>query len=92
MIFPLTPNRSNFPQIKDPLAEELRELAEEALAGMDCGQDPNPEKFMELVYGHEVVELEGFMSEVKDSLRSIMVSGAVETLEAVMASVRPSGH
>lgn len=91
-MFPLNLNRFNSPQIKDPLADELRELAEEALAGIDCGQDPNPEKFMELVYGHEVVELEEFMTEVKDSLRSIMVSGAVETLEAVMASVRPWGN
>lgn len=76
--------------IKDPAADVLRDLANEALSGVDSGEEPKPEKFMELVYGHEVVELEGFMAEVKDSLRSIVVHGPMVTLETVMASVRAS--
>ena len=68
----------------------LRDLAKEALSDVDCGEEPKPEKFMELVYGHEVVALEGFMAEVKDSLRSIVIHGPMVTLETVMASVRAS--
>lgn len=52
-------------QIKDPLAAELQDLAEEALDGVDTGSEPKPEKYIELVFGPEIVELEGFMTEIK---------------------------
>ncbi|CAM9937611.1 unnamed protein product, partial [Hapterophycus canaliculatus] len=73
--------------IKDPLAAELRDLAEEALDGVDSGAEPKPEKYIELVFGPEIVELEGFMEEIKDCLTSIVNKGAPVTLEEVMASV-----
>lgn len=53
------------PQIKDPAVDALRDLAVEAIAGIDHGAEPKPEKFVELVYGPEVVELEGFMNQIK---------------------------
>lgn len=53
------------PQIKDPSAYELRCLAEDALEGVDSGAEPKPEKFIELVFGPEIVELEGFMGQIK---------------------------
>lgn len=56
---------ARFSQIKDPLAAELQDLAEEALAGVDSGAEPKPEKYIELVFGQEIVELEGFMAEIK---------------------------
>lgn len=52
-------------QIKDPAAEELRHLAVEALNGVDYGEEAKPEKYIELVFGAEIVELKGFMSEIK---------------------------
>lgn len=52
-------------QIKDPLAAELQDLAEEAMNGVDTGAEPKPEKYIELVFGQEIVELEGFMEEIK---------------------------
>lgn len=52
-------------QIKDPLAAELQDLAEEALAGVEDGAEPKPEKYVELVFGQEIVELDGFMAEIK---------------------------
>ena len=52
-------------QIKDPAAEELRYLAEEALDGVDYGEEPQPEKYLELVFGAEIVELKGFVGEIK---------------------------
>lgn len=54
-------------QIKDPAAEELRELAEEALEGVEEGEEPRPEKYIEFVFGKEVLGLEGFMGEIKVS-------------------------
>lgn len=56
-------------QIKDPLAAELRDLAEEAIDGVDTGAEPKPEKYVELVFGHEIVELDGFMAEIKVQYR-----------------------
>ncbi|CAM9946560.1 unnamed protein product [Ectocarpus sp. 12 AP-2014] len=73
--------------IKDPLAAELQDLAEEAINGVDTGAEPKPEKYIELVFGQEIVELEGFMEEIKDCLKSIVNKGAPVTLEEVMASV-----
>lgn len=52
-------------QIKDPAADELRELALHAVKGVERGAVPKPEKFMEFVYGTELVQLEIFMSQVK---------------------------
>lgn len=53
------------PQIKDPSVDALRDLAVEAIAGVDHGEEPKPEKFVELVYGPEVLELEEFMGQIK---------------------------
>lgn len=52
-------------QIKDPAAEELRMLAEEALAGVEDGGDPKPEKYIELVFGPEIVKLDVFVGQIK---------------------------
>jgi len=52
-------------QIKDPLAAELQDLAEEAIDGVDHGAAPKPEKYLELVFGPEIVELDGFVEEIK---------------------------
>ena len=60
-------------QIKDPLANELRDLAEEAIDGVDHGAEPSPEKYVELVFGPEIVELDGFMDEIKVRCRFALV-------------------
>lgn len=52
-------------QIKDPAAAELRDLAVEALDGVDYGEEPKPERYIELVFGAEIVELKGFVGEIK---------------------------
>nr|AGN55416.1 mannitol dehydrogenase [Saccharina japonica] len=73
--------------IKDPAADELRDLAVEALDGVDYGEEPKPERYIEFVFGAEIVELKGFVGEIKDLLRSIVTHGALTTLEDVMAEV-----
>lgn len=73
--------------IKDPAAATLQELAFIAVSGVVDGREPTPDEFMELVFGAEILELEGFMGQVKDHLRSICQKGAKATLEAVMASI-----
>lgn len=52
-------------QIKDPAADELRDLAVEALDGVDYGEEPKPERYIEFVFGAEIVELKGFVGEIK---------------------------
>lgn len=47
------------------MANELRDLAEEALDRVEHGAEPSPEKYIELVFGPEIVELEGFVDEIK---------------------------
>ncbi|CAM9340214.1 unnamed protein product, partial [Discosporangium mesarthrocarpum] len=52
--------------IKDPAADTLKALALEALEGVAEGtQAPKPEKYMEEVFGSELVALEGFMDTLK---------------------------
>lgn len=57
-------------QIKDPAKDTLRDLAQEAVSGVVDGKEPKPENFMELVFGTEMVELDGFMGQVKVSMES----------------------
>ncbi|CAM9230963.1 unnamed protein product, partial [Laminaria digitata] len=51
--------------IKDPASVELRELALDAMDGVDFGEEAKPEKYIELVFGPEIIELKGFMGEIK---------------------------
>ena len=41
---------------------------------MDHGAQPSPEKYIELVFGPEIVELDGFMDEIKVSAGGCILS------------------
>lgn len=43
----------------------MQELAFIAVSGVVDGREPTPDEFMELVFGAEILELEGFMGQVK---------------------------